>query len=153
MYMVYEEEKREMCQNDYRCVLPATQNSAEKRDAATSPMPEMRPRCDGVSRSLQGLRWEGFSTQTAENRKNGQKPFPNSVAKINHENPPYNRNTPLLEKHNFIVMIMDISPKEFEVLRMFYGPIVEQENAGLPQPLAESTISEAIKTFLRSFGR
>ena len=96
-------------------------------------------------KSLQELRWEGFSTQTAENRKNGQKPFPNSVAKINHENPPYNRNAPLLEKHNVIVMIMDISPKKFEVLRMFYGPIAEQENAGLPQPLAESTISEAIK--------
>ena len=32
-----------------------------------------------------------------------------------------------------------------EVLQMFYGPIAEQENAGLPQPLAESIISEAIK--------
>ena len=32
-----------------------------------------------------------------------------------------------------------------EVLRKFYGPIAEQENAGLPQPLAESIISEAIK--------
>ena len=32
-----------------------------------------------------------------------------------------------------------------EVLQMFYGPIAEQENAGLPQPLAKSIISEAIK--------
>ena len=32
-----------------------------------------------------------------------------------------------------------------EVLQMFDGPIAEQENAGLPQPLAESIISEAIR--------
>ena len=34
-----------------------------------------------------------------------------------------------------------------EVLQMFYGPIAEQENAGLPQPLEESIISEAIGNF------
>ena len=35
-----------------------------------------------------------------------------------------------------------------EVLQVFYGPIAEQENAGLPQPLAESIISEAIRNLL-----
>ena len=32
-----------------------------------------------------------------------------------------------------------------EVLQKFYGPIAKQGNAGLPQTLAESIISEAIK--------
>ena len=32
-----------------------------------------------------------------------------------------------------------------EVLQMFYGPITEKENAGLPQTLEESIIFEAIK--------
>ena len=34
-----------------------------------------------------------------------------------------------------------------EVLQMFYGPITREQNRNLPQPLAESIISEVIRNF------